>query len=88
MEKTTKTDLTTLEVRLQEYNRQIEENEAKMAEATVDTYTAINRRNIELQIKVVAINDSISRITERNFCKKMPDNGIRIPTTNTNRYSK
>ena len=88
MEEATKNDINTLETRLQAIDVQIEFNDAKLENCTVDEYLDLQRRNNELYIRKTAIEDAISRITERGFNKNKPEIIYSQANINQNRYAK
>lgn len=88
MEKATKQDLHNLKIRLDAYEAQREENYEKMKNATVDDYISLSRRQNEIGIKIMAIEDAIARIYDKGFSKNKPEFTATVCTTNPNRYAK
>lgn len=83
MEKATKIDLKALEAKLQAYELEKEQNDAQMAEATVDNYIPLLRRRNEILIKIMVTEEAISRICDKNFSKNKPE-FVAIPAAGSN----
>lgn len=88
MEKATKQDLHNLKLRLAAYEAQREENDKKMENATVGDYIDLNRRQNEIGIKIMAIEEAIARIYDKSFSKNKPEFTAIVCTTNPNRYAR
>jgi hypothetical protein len=56
----------------------------------VDSYefASLARELRNLETKLLVIDDAVSRVSDKNFYKNVPDGGLKIPSTNINRYQK
>jgi len=88
MDNTNKEDLKTLETRLDVIDLQIDDNDEKMSNCTVSEYVELRRRNNELFIKKMAIEDTIDRLINKNFSKNKPEHQYSVASINPNRYQK
>ena len=88
MEKATMQDLKNLKARLAAYQSVRADNERLMKNATVDDYLVLKRRQNEIDIKIMAVEEAIERISNKSFCKNRPEFSAVIINNNPNRYAR
>jgi len=88
MEPINKSDIQSLEKKIEVTSLHIEEVEGKIEAATVGDCMPLMDRLNSLTLKRLTLIDTLNRLCDKNFTKIAPERSITIPVLNLNRYAR
>lgn len=88
MHKDDRAQLAAYEEKKKATNERIKQVEKALKKVGSEEFPTLARELRNLETKLLVIDDAISRINDKKFTKNVPDGGLKIPSTNTNRYQR